>query len=78
MVALDILSMKLTRKDIILLLGVIVAVIITLTTIVYSERTSTTSTTQNKVRPSEKTSLNTSTITKKILGLVDLRSRVSY
>jgi hypothetical protein len=78
MVALDIHSMKLTNKDILLLLGVIVAVIITLTTIVYSERTSSTSTVHQEVKPSEKTSLNSSTIVKKVLGLVDLRSRVSY
>lgn len=78
MVALAIRSMKLTSKDILLLLGILVAVIITLTTIVYSERTSPTSATQNDVRPSEKTSLNSSTIVKKVISLIDSKSRVSY
>jgi hypothetical protein len=70
--------MKLTNKDILLLLGVIVAVIITLTMIVYSERTPSPSTSQNEGRPSEKTSLNSSVITKEIIRMVDLNSRVSY
>lgn len=71
-------GMKLTSKDILLLLGILVAVIITLTTIVYSETISPASTSQYEIKPAEKTSFNSSRVAKKALELVNLRSRVSY
>ena len=70
--------MKLTHKDILLLLGIIVAVIITLTTLVYTERTSTSPTSHNNDQPKAKTSMNSSILAKKLIEVIDFKSRVHY
>jgi hypothetical protein len=78
MVALDIRSMKVTRNDILLFLGIIVAVIITLTTLVFTERASSSSATQNAPTVRERTGSVATGVAKRMAVWLIPKSRVSY
>jgi len=70
--------MKFTRNDILLFLGIIVAVIITLTTLVFTERASASSATQNAPSVHERTGRVASGVAKRMAGWISPKSRVSY
>ena len=72
LVALDIVKMKLSHRDLLLLLGILVALIIGLTTLVYQDST----TYGRQTSTPAKSSLNNSpaVLVKKLLEKADMRS----
>ena len=65
-------SMRLSNRDILLLIGIVVAIVITLTTVVYRDRAET----ARKAIPAKKTSM--AFVVRKVIELIGTHSSVKH